>query len=110
MFQTTITAFNVTLSVGTDRRPLETVGADYTFQGVIQPATPEMIESLPEGERTDAAKLIHSTTELFMGGVGKTVQSYVRYNGDVWKVTPKGKWGNFYRYICPKINRRITHA
>lgn len=115
LFQTTITAFDVTLSDGADRRPIESVGADYTFLGVLQPASSEDIQSLPEGERTDGAKLIHSLTELHINGTGKNMQSYIRYGGDVWKVTPKGKWGEigsggFYRYICPKINRRITHA
>lgn len=106
-----IVVFDVTVTDGTDRRPVETVGNNYTIIGILQPASPEQIAELPEGERTDSAKLIHTRTELKINGTGKDGQSYIRYGGDIWKVNPKSKWGElevggFFRYICPKINRR----
>lgn len=104
LFQTTLTVFDVATTTA-DGRAVKTLGDDYTIKGVIQPATPETIVYMPEGEKIDGAKLIHSKTKLNVG------ETYLRYDGLVYKLNPIAKWGEstnggFYRYICPEINER----
>ncbi len=104
LFQQELTVFYVS-TITVDGRAVKTLGDDYTIKGVIQPVTPETIVYMPEGEKTDGAKLVHSFAELTPGA------SYLRYNGIVYRVNPAGKWGEssnggFYRYICAEINER----
>jgi hypothetical protein len=106
LFQQKIVVFDAAYT-DVDGRAVQTPGINYNILGVIQSASPEQIEYLAEGERTDAAKLIHTRIKLKISGTGQTSQSYVRYDGDVWRVFSLGDWsGKFYRYICPKVNRR----
>lgn len=110
MFQTQITAFDVSV-IETDGRAVPTRGPDYIISGVIQPATPEQLNSLPEGERTDSGKTIHTKFKFTVNGTGENSQSYIRHNGTIWKVIQSADWGEvvsggFYRYICASVNRR----
>ena len=103
LFQISLTVFDVT-TTKLNGRAVKTVGDDYTINGVIQPATPDTLDYMPEGEKLDGAKLIHSITKL---NIGNDTQSYIRYGGVIYKVNPLAKWGeSFYRYICPEINER----
>jgi len=79
------------------------VSSDRDIDGVIQNATPDDLQVIPEGMRTEEAIKIH-TTEILKPVSGKNIESadLIAYDGDIWCVysVANRKIGNYYKAIA----------
>lgn len=75
----------------------------------IQPGSPEDLEVLPEGTRTDAVMVFHTETELRAGGSPDGAPpDEVEDGGERWvihHVGPWQEWGDFYRALGIKAGQ-----
>jgi hypothetical protein len=74
------------------------------FYGVVQNATPQDLEVLEEGLRSEETIKIHTTTKLIALVEGTTAGDTVVYDGSVWTVynLADRKIGNYYKAILIK--------
>ncbi len=74
-----------------------------SFIGVVQNTNPEDLLVLAEGQRTDEAIKIHTTTELIIQTQSSTGDT-ISYDGKTWLVTwvADRKIGNYYKAIAIK--------
>jgi hypothetical protein len=100
-------AYDVTSSTA-NHRQTGTPGADYDVFGPIQPARPKDLEILPEGDRTSAAVTLHTKSELFIADAGTDKQTFIKYQGKVWRVAAVGDWDaqGFRRYVATSYSVR----
>lgn len=100
-------AYDVTKTT-VNHRAVEASGADYDVFGPIQPTRTKDLELLPEGERTNAAITLHTKQSLFISDSGTDKQTYIKYDGKVWKVSAVGGWNaqGFRRYIATSYQAR----
>jgi hypothetical protein len=93
----TVVAFNVTHSRDASGRPVIVQGADYNITDAnVQPASDKLVALLPEGAQADGTLVMHTRTVLSeatnANGSTTGVQSYIRHNGDIWKVWGIQNW------------------
>jgi hypothetical protein len=99
-FDETITAFNAEWTYASGENTL-IADPDYTFRGVIQPASDASLQSLPEAQRLRVTLTLHTRTELKLSAPGQNAKNtYIRYQGKVLKVINLGLYNRryFYRY------------
>lgn len=60
--------------------------AAFSFSGVVQNATPDDLEILPEGQRTNESIKIHTEYELIPQDGTTTTGDIITYRGDNWLV------------------------
>jgi hypothetical protein len=72
--------------------------ADHTIMAGLQPAGDDIIALLPEGAQSDGAKVLHTTSPVFMatnvhgGLIGR--QTFVRHGGQLWKTWRTQDWSD----------------
>lgn len=93
----TVVAFDVTHGRDASGRPTVAQGANYDITDAnVQPAGDDLVALLPEGAQTDGAQVMHTRRVMFAAtnanGSTSGVQSYVRHNGDIWKVWGIQNW------------------
>lgn len=93
----TVQAFDVVHSKDSAGRPVIAQGDDYPITDAnAQPARYKDIQLLPEGAQSDGALVFHTRAELkaadVRNGASSGVQTYVRHNGDIWKVWGTQNW------------------
>lgn len=92
-----VAAFDVTHGRDASGRPTVTQGADYNVTDAnVQPASDKLVALLPEGAQADGTLVMHTRRVMFAAtnanGSTSGVQSYVRHNGDIWKVWGIQNW------------------
>lgn len=93
----TVNAFDVTLGRDAAGRPTITQGPDYDITDAnVQPANYRQIALLPEGAQSDGAQVFHTRAPVKAAdnsnGSTNSVQTYIRHNGDLWKVWAIQNW------------------
>lgn len=93
----TVQGFDVTHGRDASGRPAVTQGANYDIRDAnVQPASDKLIALLPEGAQADGALVMHTKRVLFSAtnanGSTSGVQTYIRHNGDIWKVWGIQNW------------------
>ena len=76
---------------------------EETILGVVQNATPEDLLALEEGQRTEEAIKIHTTSELFSASERtQKTGDVILYNGEEWRVHSVAKRyiGNYFKAIA----------
>lgn len=90
-------------------RVLEAAEASFSISATVQPATPEDLEVLPEGTRTDAVLVFHTEDELRDGASPDGAPpDEVEDDGERWvihHVGPWQEWGDFYRALGIKVGQ-----
>ena len=92
-----IVGFDVVWSRNARGEPSEVQEADRTFVGNLQPAKYKDVKLIPEGAQAGGVLVLHAAiTEISMAGNRNggqdNRQTYVRSNGDVWKVSSRQNW------------------
>ena len=93
----TVTAFNVTHGRDASGRPQIVQGSDFNISDAnVQPAGDDTVALLPDGAQTDGALVMH-TRELIriatnVNGSVNGVQTYIRFNGNIWKAWAAQDW------------------
>jgi hypothetical protein len=76
------------------------------IQAVVQNATPEDLEVLPEGERTHETIKMHSTSPIYITDedTGTTSDVTISYHGANWKVinVAHRAIGGYYKALAVK--------
>lgn len=106
----TVVAFDVTHGRDAAGRPTIVQGADYNITDAnAQPAGDKLVALLPEGAQADGALVLHTRAQVKAAGNvnGSTsgVQTYIRHNGDIWKVWGIQNWqphAKIGRYILTR--------
>ncbi|MFC3227334.1 hypothetical protein ACFOGJ_08845 [Marinibaculum pumilum] len=79
---------------------------DLSIMASVQPATPEDMQSLPEGRRNMAAYRLYTSTELRSSEDDETNPDRVTLFNDDYEITQVGRWQNgirsHYRAIATK--------
>lgn len=93
----TVAAFDVTHGRDASGRPTIVQGADYSVTDAnVQPASDKLVALLPEGAQADGTQVMHTSRALFaatnVNGSSSGVQTYIRHNGDIWKVWGIQNW------------------
>lgn len=93
----TVVSFTVTHSRDASGRPVVVQGSDFNITDAnLQPASDRLIALLPEGAQADGTLVMHTRLTLFeatnVNGSASGAQSYVRHNGDIWKVWGIQNW------------------
>ena len=113
IFGQTIPAYEETSSRTKGRANAPTVGADRNIFGVIQPLTDKRQDQRPTGSKT-AGELVLQTADIVyyrdvnQAGDREQRQTYVRHQGEVWRVTGPQNWANHsgkQRYALTKYVR-----
>jgi hypothetical protein len=92
-----VVAFNVTHSRDASGRPVIVQGANFNITDAnVQPASDKLVALLPEGAQADGTLVMHTRAVLSeatnANGSTTGVQSYIRHNGDIWKVWGIQNW------------------
>ena len=106
----TVQAFDVVHGRDVSGRPNVTQGADYAITDAnVQPAGDEAIALLPEGAQADGAQVMHTRKLLQyatnVNGSSSGNQTYIRHNGEIWKVWAIQDWrphAKIGRYILTR--------
>ena len=90
-------AFDVTHGRDAYGRPAILQGVDYTITDFnIQPASDDLVKLLPEGAQSDGTLVAHTRAKLKVAGITSAatnnVQTYVRFNGNIWKTWATQDW------------------
>lgn len=93
----TVQAFDVTFGRDASGRPTITQGANYPITDAnAQPAGDKLIALLPEGAQSNGVLVFHTRAPVKAAdnanGSTNSVQTYVRHNGDIWKVWAIQNW------------------
>lgn len=93
----TVIAFDVVHGRDAAGRPTITQGTDYNITDAnAQPARYKDIQLLPEGAQSDGALVFHTRAPLkaadVSNGSSSGDQTYIRHNGDIWKVWGIQNW------------------
>jgi len=93
----TVQAFDVTFGRDAAGRPTIAQGADYPITDAnVQPASYKQVALLPEGAQTDGTQVFHTREPVKAAsntnGAANGVQTYIRHNGDLWKVWAIQNW------------------
>lgn len=93
----TVAAFDVLHGRDVSGRPLITQEADYSITDAnAQPARYKDIQLLPEGAQSDGALVFHTRYPVkaadVVSGASTGDQTYIRHNGDIWKVWGTQNW------------------
>lgn len=93
----TVAAFDVVHGRDASGRPTIVQGVDYSITDAnVQPAGDKLVALLPEGAQTDGAQVMHTTAPLKqatnVNGSTSGDQTYIRHNGDIWKVWAVQNW------------------
>lgn len=93
----TVVAFDVVHGRDAAGRPTITQGADYPITDAnVQPASYKQIQLLPEGAQSDGTQVFHTRAEVKAAdnsnGSTNQVQTYIRHNGDIWKLWAIQNW------------------
>ncbi len=74
--------------------------------GNMQPASPEQLQTLPEGERSSETKVIYTRTLLHVtDGKKDNVSDEVYWNGTPYKVTHVNHWDEWGFCIAYAVKR-----
>lgn len=103
-------AFDVTHGRDAAGRPIIDQGDDYRItDSNTQPAGDDLVALLPEGAQTDGALVMHTAYPVKIAtnvnGGTSGVQTYVRHNGNIWKVWAIQDWAphnRLKRYILTR--------
>lgn len=106
----TVAAFDVVHGRDVSGRPTIVQGADYNITDAnVQPAGDKLVALLPEGAQTDGAQVMHTAVQLKqatnVNGSTSGDQTYIRHNGDIWKVWAVQNWkphAKLGRYILTR--------
>lgn len=110
IFGQQVLAFDVAM-VAIEGKASRTVGADYPIFGVIQPAGDKAQAIVGPGVKTDGQMILQTRTvlkavDVTQTGGAATDQSYIRYQGDVWRVFKIQGWADkntgITRYILAR--------
>ncbi len=88
-----------------------TAGASsaLSISASVQPATPEDMKRLPEGQRIDETIKLYTTTELKTVDVdAQTAADRITYDGQVYEVqqvTPWSEVGGYWRVFAKRTGR-----
>lgn len=90
-----------------------TVGADRFIFGVIQPLTDKTQEQRRTGSKTQGDLVLQTDHPIYyrdvtQADVRETVQTFVRHQGEVWRVIGPQNWTNHsgkQRYVIRKFVR-----
>ena len=93
----TVLAFDVTHGRDAAGRPSIVQSADYGIADAnVQPAGDNLVALLPEGAQTDGAQVMHTRSQLKaatnVNGSSSGAQTYIRHNGNIWKVWAIQDW------------------
>lgn len=85
-------------------RWVEGSGQAISFDGVVQNATPDDLQVLPEGNRADEAIKIHTTFNLVVQSGSTTNGDMISYGGKDWLVfnVADRKIGGYFKAIAIK--------
>lgn len=79
----------------------------FTIRASVSPLGDEDLVRVPEGRRTMEARLIFSTTQLYLGGQGDAYEAdIISIQSESWQVTDEDNWldpvsgATGYRYIA----------
>lgn len=118
LFATSITVYDL-VGERVAGRWKTTAEPDRTISGVIQPADDRTLSVLPEGDRSDGAVLIHTSTQLnwydVEQGVTTNRQTIIRHGDSLWRVVKPQDWTGstpgLRRYIATRyVNNDPDHA
>lgn len=94
-FSEAITVFDCT-SVKEVGRWVDTPGDDYTISGVIQTHDEKGVQFDRDGSISQGTLMLHTRATLYaydLSQDGQTsLQTYVRYQGDVWRLSRLTNW------------------
>lgn len=73
--------------------------------GIVQPAKPESLLFLPEGERVEGAILIHSKDEIIVGDGVSTMSDIILWQNEEYRAAFKKPWqlNGYFCVIAVKI-------
>lgn len=116
MFGQAVTVYDETSSRVKGRTQAPTVGADRSIFGVIQPLTDKLQRQRPTGAKTDGQLVLQTADVVYyrdvvQGGARETRQTFVRHQGEVWRVVGPQNWTNHsgkQRYSLAKYVRSDT--
>lgn len=106
----TVTATRYAVPVVTKGRRQGLV-VDSTFPVVasIQPLSPQELQQLPEGMRTQGRKKVYTQTELFTAEVAQSdVADRFDYQGVTYMIESKADWedfGDYFKFVAVRIDR-----
>jgi len=91
---------------------------DFTFCGILQPASDKILKHLPEGDVQAGVKTLHTHEKLEVTNTSESQgqelkQVFIRDNGEIWRVANEQNWdnhSNFYRYTCVKFLDSEAHT
>lgn len=97
MLTHTVVGFDVTHGRDASGRPTIVQGSNFDIKDAnVQPASDKLIALLPEGAQADGTQVMHTRRVLFSAtnanGSTSGVQTYIRHNGDIWKVWGIQNW------------------
>jgi hypothetical protein len=103
-FDETVTAFEAVWTYDLGEQTL-TPDADFTFQGVVQPATDATLEALPELQRSREPLTLHTRQHLTVADNDTKKQTYIKWQGHDYKAIAFGNWSkrSFYRYGLERV-------
>ncbi len=113
IFGQNITVYEETSSRTKGRANAPVVSADRTIFGVIQPLTDKRQDQRPTGSKT-AGELVLQTADavyyrdVVQGGAREQRQTFVRHQGEIWRVTGPQNWTNHSgkrRFVLTKYVR-----
>lgn len=92
-----VAAFNVTYGRDAAGRPTIVQGADFNISDAnVQPAGDDLVALLPEGAQSDGALVMHTREQIRIAtnvnGATNDVQTYIRFNGNIWKAWAAQDW------------------
>lgn len=110
IFKQRITGFDVAMAA-VKGKASRTTGADYVYSGIIQPAGDKAQNIVAAGVKTDGQLILQTRKALYAVDVSQlgadvTSQSYVKYQGEVWRAFKVQGWQDkntgIIRYILAK--------
>jgi hypothetical protein len=114
IFGQKVTGFDVAMTA-VKGRASRTTGVDYTFDGIIQPAGDKAQAIAASGVKTDGQMILQTRKALYVVdvtqlGADVTSQSYIKYQGDVWRAFKVQGWSDKNTGITRYILARTVTA
>mgnify|MGYP003629976293 CR=1 FL=1 len=99
IFGQTIPVYEETSSRTKGRANAPTVAADRNIFGVIQPLTDKKQDQRPTGAKTAGELVLQTAADVYyrdvtQGGSREQRQTFVRHQGEIWRVTGPQDWSN----------------
>lgn len=113
LFRTPIVAFDVIQGRDSHGIPLPgTIEADRTISGVIQPAGDRHVRLTPAGAESDGEYILHTDHPVSAADNAQDAltnrQTFVRHNGNVWKLWKIQGWAPHQRIARYVLTRYVN--